>query len=213
VTQPAEPTGVRERAPAVPAAPDGLPVAPPRRKGNVGDMVRSLVVTVVGGALVFGGVFFALYRDRHTAPVRRVDDQLAGVVSGFQGAGAPFPLLVPTGLPTAWAPTSVQSTVGMGQPKTPSPSFRVGYLTPGGRFADLEEAAEPVDRALAAFGATDPVPAGTVTVGTASYVLAHNANGVLSLSGRVGSTYVGVTGGTSGGATQAELVQLLASLR
>jgi len=176
-----------------------------RGGGSVVDMVRTLAVF----GLLIGVVVAVRSGSRQTgSAVRRVDDELAAqvqVARRFAG----FPVLAPQGLPSGWAPTSARfSTQG------PSPSghplLHAGWVTPGGRFADLEESDVDVSAALDPVDGTKPVATGTAVVGGTTFAVRRSQEGTVTLLGTVGTgTWVGVTGG----ATQAELEELLRALR
>ena len=167
-------------------------------------MLRTLFVF---GVLVVGVVLVTSH-SRHGEPqVRRVDAEVvANVALARQRAG--FAVLAPTGLPQAWAPTSASyrtdSPVLGGQPL-----LHVGYVTPSGTYADLEESRVDVAPALDATDGDKPRPAGTTRVGDVTYDVRVARDGRTTLAGRVGTAYVGVTGGAS----QQDLETLLRSLR
>ena len=157
------------------------------------------------GVVVFGIVFFAKDRQDHT-PVKRVDDQFSLTVTQARRS-SPYPLLAPVGLPSAWAPTSVSfgasPTVGGQQ------LLHVGWVTPAGKFADLEESDTDVTAALAPEAGKDLKVLGTVPDGSRTATISQSSSGVITLTEVAGGVHIGVTGGAS----QAELTTLLSSLR
>jgi hypothetical protein len=167
-------------------------------------MVRSMVVAVAGIGLLFGGYGFVVYRYHHTSAVTRVDDSLAASLT-LARAQAPYPLLAPAGLPRAWAPTSVRwDRGGAGAPAV----LHVGWVTPSGGYADLEESTGPVEPLLAPYE-DHPAAAGTTTVAGVPYAVNRSRDGSLTYLRTDGTRHLGV----GGGAPAAELEQLLTALR
>jgi hypothetical protein len=118
-------------------------------------------------------------------------------------AHAGFPLLSPDGLTADWRATSAYTTTG------DAPGFHVGFLTPSGHFASIEQtnAAEAV--AIHTFLGDDTVPRDTATVAGATWELRDVGKGRSALVRSSGGATVVVTGN----GPWSELQTLAASLR
>jgi Protein of unknown function (DUF4245) len=122
---------------------------------------------------------------------------------------APYPAVAPAGLPSSWTPVSSGLTVG-GAEGAGTVTWELGYATPGGALASLEETnASPgafVRRMTNAGTALPPSRAG----GRTWNLSATPARGQRSmyLTSPAGFTLV-----ITGNATWAELRELAASLR
>jgi hypothetical protein len=114
-----------------------------------------------------------------------------------------FPLVVPVGLSNRWRPTSTHF-----EPAGPASgaSFRIGYVTPAGRYAELLEGGDAPDAVAAQYGPLDAD--GTVAIAGASWARYRTGDGhpLLRLTTGKRTTIV------SGTAPQDELVQLAGSL-
>lgn len=100
-----------------------------RLRQTVGDMVRSLAVVII----VVAVTLVIVWRPKPDA-VKPVDP--AGAVTQVT-MQKDFPPLVPTGLPEEWIVTS-----GRYEPTAKSegrPVFHVGYVTPSGEYAQVQE--------------------------------------------------------------------------
>jgi hypothetical protein len=95
---------------------------------DAGDMVRSIVVVLV--VILVVGVYF-LFARNHSEPVRVVD---SGPQVSAARTTAGYHVLVPVALDPGWRVTSARDTVGRR-----SVSLHLGYLTPQGHYAALEE--------------------------------------------------------------------------
>lgn len=107
--------------------PTGRPNA--RLRQSVGDMVRSLALVL----LVVGVILFITWRPKPDA-VKPVDPAVAVTLVTMQKV---FPPLVPSGLPEGWVITSARF-----EPTAKSegrPVFHLGYVTPTGSYAQVEE--------------------------------------------------------------------------
>jgi hypothetical protein len=116
-------------------------------------------------------------------------------------------VLEPVGLPHGWQPTSARVGGGNGDPMT----LHIGYVTPAGEYAALEESDGPAAgflRGLLGKAGARTVD-GTVTVGSAAWQVRHDAKGELALTRTAGGLTLVVTGG----AKQAELESLAGALR
>lgn len=127
--------------------------APPSGRGRAtaSDMVRSLLLVLV---VVF--VVLALtVRQRPDPQVRRYDYTAVLAQARQQ---APYAVLAPVGLPGTWRATSARTGLD-GRAVT----WHLGFVTPGGDYAGLEQSDGPA-RALLSSVAADARPAGTVTI-------------------------------------------------
>lgn len=135
--------------------PTGRPNA--RLRQSVGDMVRSLALVL----LVVGVILFITWRPKPDA-VKPVDPAVAVTLVTMQ---KDFPPLVPAGLPDGWVITSARF-----EPTAKSagrPVFHLGYVTPSGNYAQVEESvatsagflAESTDHGAV----TTSRPVGTIT--------------------------------------------------
>lgn len=107
--------------------PTGRPNA--RLRQSVGDMVRSLAVVLV----VVAVTLVIVWRPKPEA-VKPVDPIAAVTLVTMQ---KDFPPLVPSGLATGWTATSArfEPTVKSGGRSV----FHVGYVTPSGEYAQVQE--------------------------------------------------------------------------
>ncbi|MEO6703277.1 MAG: DUF4245 domain-containing protein [Jatrophihabitantaceae bacterium] len=137
----------------------------------------------------------------HSDGVHVVDTQ-APIANARKAAG--FAVLVPAGLSDRWRPTSTHF-----EPAGPAngASFRIGYVTPAGQFAEFAEGDDAPDAVAALYG---PLSAdGTVTVAGQSWSRYRTGDGHPLLRHTTGKVTV-IVSGTAG---QDELVELAGSLR
>ena len=115
-----------------------------------------------------------------------------------------FPILAPVGLSDRWRPTSTQ--LQQAGPDSGA-SFRIGYVTPAGQYAELLEGDDAPDAVAAQYGPL--AAAGTVSIGGADWGRYRTSDGhpLLRLTTGKRTTIV------SGTAQQDELAQLAGSLR
>jgi Protein of unknown function (DUF4245) len=112
---------------------DGM--AKSRLRTTIRDMILSLAVIGVPIAVVL-----AIEPSKAGNPVHVIDS------ASFQGnldaarATEPFAVLAPTGLPASWRATSESYQ----QPGAAAADWHVGYLTPSGGFAELEQTTESI---------------------------------------------------------------------
>src|SRR3954452_21270294 len=109
-------------------------VATDKKRGSevVSDMLRSLAVVLV----VIVPLWFLIPHHTHqhvTVIDYRSELNQARRVSAHT-------LLAPSGLPSTWRATSVSSSGGSGKPIV----FHLGYITPAGDYAAVEESDGPV---------------------------------------------------------------------
>lgn len=104
-----------------------------RLRTTVRDMMLSLAVIAVPIALVL-----ALKPAKAGNPVHPVDATTYQATLGAARAAEPFPVLAPTGLPASWKLTSAYyNPAGSGPAE-----WHLGYLTPSGGYASLEQTSE-----------------------------------------------------------------------
>jgi len=115
-----------------------------------------------------------------------------------------FPLAVPAGLSDRWRPTSTRlEPAGSASGAT----FRIGYVTPGGQYAELLEGGDAPDAVAAQYGPL--IADGTVSIAGASWARYRTGDGHPLLRQTTGERTTIV----SGTAQLAELEQLAGSLR
>lgn len=130
-----------------------------------------------------------------------VDPALA-IEAARQQAG--FDVLAPTGLGDHWRATSTELVpVGEAGPA----AFRIGYVSPAGRYAELLESADAPDAVAAQYGPL--VSDGTTSVGGANWQRYQTTAGHRLLRRTIGKVTVIVTGT----ADEPELKELAGSLR
>lgn len=168
-----------------------------RRRAGPLDMLVSLAVVV----LVVGLVFLLLPHHHYDA-VKTVGYQDEVAVAR---RAAEFPLVGPSGLSPAWRATSFRVTT---TPSATVTALHIGFVTPAGRYAALEEGSAPVADLLRA------VDRGSRVVGT------QQVDGIgwqRREGGPQARALVRATPGRTivvlGSASYAELAQLAASLR
>ena len=181
--------------------------APRRRRGfeSAGDMVRSLTVVLV---IVLIVVALNLRQDPDS-PVRRFDYSVALQQARVQ---APFDVTAPQGLPRAWRATSgrlgVDRSAG-GSAGTSPVTWHIGFVTPKGEYAALEQSDGDPGRFLARFS-DGAQAAGRVRIDGAMWRRVEGGEPeprALVLEGAVDTTLV------VGGAGWGELRRLAASLQ
>lgn len=187
-------------APSTPA-----PTANARVRQTIGDMGRSL-------GLVFVFVAVVLFVSPARSLVLPGNGQKVQTVSYAEEVRAatrltPREVLAPSGLPGSWRPTSARVGGGNGDPMT----LHIGYVTPAGQYAALEEtdgAAAGFLRGLLGKAGARTVD-GRVSVGSAVWLVRHDVKGQRALTRTTGGLTLVVTGS----AKQSELAALAAALR
>lgn len=131
-----------------------------------------------------------------------VVDTVAPIAAAQQQAG--FTVVAPHGLSAQWRPTSTE-LIPAGA--SSGASFRIGYVTPAGQYAEFLEGDDSPDAVAAQYGplSTD----GTVAVNGADWSQYRTSSGHRLLRHTTGNVTTIVTGT----ATQPELVELAGSLR
>ncbi len=161
-------------------------------------MVRSMVVLVaLLGVVVLYQRFYNAGTDNFVAPVQ-VGPSLVQARDAAQ-----FDVVAPVGLPEGWRANSVRYEPGR------SPRWHVGYLTPAGEYAGIEqESVTP--RELAADAVPAAARSGAIQIeGRTWQVWIDAERGETALVRGGGDAAVLVTGS----ADPAELVRLAAALR
>ena len=155
-------------------------------KLNAGNMVRSLLPLVVICLVLVG---WAALRQNPEDPVREVDPTSSVRTSAER---ADYQLLVPTGLPDGYRPTSARTDAGGaadGEPVT----LEIGWLTPEQEFAGFvisdDAGADPLRRVL-----DDSEEQGTESIGGRSWTRQTTADGETALVLETGDATVLVFG-------------------
>lgn len=176
-----------------------------RLRTTVRDMAISLAVIAVPIAVVL-----AIEPSKSGNPVHVVDAASFQATLGAARAAEPFTVVAPSGLPATWKLTSVNYNPAGSGPA----DWHMGYLTPSGAYAVLEQTSEPfagylsdqhsdasADVAVQIAGATPNVwqhYTGTTPGGLRTLLYAQNAKFTVIVAGS---------------APLAELEQLAAALR
>jgi hypothetical protein len=162
------------------------------------NLWRALIPLLVIVALL---VIFTWPRGQHADGVHVIDTS-AAIATAKQQAG--FAVTAPAGLSDRWRPTSTNFL-----PAGPSSgaSFRIGFVTPAGQYAEFFESDDAPDAVAAQYG---PLSGdGTATVGSGSWDQYRTGEGHRLLRHTAGKVTTIVTGTASA----AELTELAASLR
>lgn len=167
------------------------------RLRNPANLWRALIPLVV---LVAALAIFAW--PRATGDGVHVVDLAGPLAAARQQAG--FPILAPAGLDAQWRPTSTDFTAPVAS--TPA-SFRVGYVTPTGQYAEFLESNDAPDAVTSLYGPlTSDLP---VAVNGTNWTGFRTTRDRELLSHSIGTVTVVVTGS----APEQELTQLAAALR
>lgn len=167
------------------------------RLRNPANLWRALIPLVV----IVVGLFIVAWPHAKGNGVHVVS--LAGPLAAAQQQ-AGFTVLSPTGLNQQWQATSTDFTAPVGAARA---SFRVGYVTPTGQYAEFLESNDAPDAVTGLYSPlTSDLP---VTVNGASWTGYRTSRGRELISRTIGSVTVVVTGS----APQAELAQLAGALR
>src|SRR3954447_6051641 len=110
---------------------------------NAANMARSLLPLVVIILLVVG---WNAFRQDGVDPVQTVDPSSSVQLAASR---ASYPLVVPTGLPKGYRPTSARTDAGRARQGDPV-TLQIGYVTPSTRFAGFVESDDPRADALTA---------------------------------------------------------------
>lgn len=173
-----------------------------RRPGTAADMVRSMAVVVglVVAVLLLGASRQLVFpTGNNNREVRTVS--YAAKAAAAKSV-APADALAPSGLPGGWRATSARFT--------PDPlDLHIGFVTPRGRFAEVEETTGPLTDWLKARLGKAPARLEPVDVGGVTWQQRRTDRGELALVRTRGRATVLVTGNAS----LAELRVLAGSLR
>jgi hypothetical protein len=129
-------------------------------------------------------------------------DTAAPIAAAQRSAG--FPVLVPTGLSDRWRPTSTEFIVAG---PSNGASFRIGYVSPAGQYAEFLEGNDAPEAVAALYGAL--TVDGKAAVNGTDWSRYRTKGDRVLLRTTVGRVTVIVTGSASPG----ELVELASSLR
>jgi Protein of unknown function (DUF4245) len=187
------------------STPPGAAPSPAIERANrlsAANMLRSLLPLVVIILAIVGWQSFRQGPDEN--PVKPIDPsstvQLAAARAGY-------PVVVPTGLPDGYRPTSARTDAGKageGDPVT----LQIGYVTPSDQYAGFvvsdDPAADPLTAALN--GAQEQ---GTVDVGGQTWTRSTTQRGETALS----RTDAGVTVLVTGSAPEPELETVAGAVR
>jgi hypothetical protein len=167
------------------------------------DMARSLgLMAIITAAVLLltpaRGLIFPGSVDKQP-PVDYSSD-----VTGF-GRVAGAPALAPTAVPTSWRANAASLGGGGG-----SETLHIGWVTPGARFAGLDETTAPAGSVVTAnLGASSIDVVATTTIDGQVWQLRKSDRGEQAFTRQAGPVFVIVTGN----ATDAQLRMLCASLR
>jgi Protein of unknown function (DUF4245) len=151
--------------------------------------------------LVLGLVAWQRVGEPHSNGIH-VIDTAAPVAAARQQAG--FALLLPSGLPTGWRPTSTEFTPAA---QYSAASFRIGYVTPANKYAEFLESNGPADAVSAPYGVL--TSQGPTTIAGTAWRTFRTDDGRTLLRATLGKVTLIVTGN----AGLPELTTLAASLR
>ncbi|WP_190214537.1 DUF4245 domain-containing protein [Kitasatospora indigofera] len=131
-----------------------------RGRQTVRDMVLSMVA--IGGVVAVG---YAFMPHSEGDGVHAVEYRAA---ASSAKRDAPFPLLSPEGLPEKWKATSVEYRDGSRAGNNGHNTWHLGFVTPSGQYAAVEQSDAPRADVLAAMVAGAEAD-GTATVDGASW--------------------------------------------
>jgi hypothetical protein len=158
-------------------------------KLNAANMARSLLPLVAICLLL---VAWAAFRQTPEDPVLQVDPSSSVRITAER---ADYQLLVPTGLPDGYRPTSARSNAGQATGKQPV-TLEIGYLTPEEEFAGFvisdDQGAAPLRQVLD--GAEQR---GTASIGGRTWTRESTAKGETALVLDTGDATVLVFGSAS----------------
>ncbi len=196
------PEAVADPAADAPADAEQPPPAMVRAaKLNAANMIRSLLPLVLICLVLVG---WAALRQNPDDPVIEVDPT-SSVRASAERAG--YEVLVPTGLPEGYRPTSARTTAGSAEEGAPV-TLEIGYLTPEEEFAGYvisdDSRAAPLRRVL-----DGDEEQGTASIGDRDWSRRTTADGETALVLETGGATVLVFGSAS----DDELGEVAASVR
>ena len=152
--------------------------------------------------LVIAGLLVLVNRPAgQSADGVHVIDPGPAIAAARQQAG--FQVRTPTGLGDRWRPTSTELVPAA--PSAPA-SFRIGYVSPAGKYAELYQSADAPDAVAAHYGPL--VAQGTTSIDGVSWQQYDTSSGRRLLRSTFGPVTVIVTGSAS----QSELAELAGSV-
>jgi Protein of unknown function (DUF4245) len=131
-------------------------MAQQRGRETVADMVRSLAVV---GAVVAGLFLVVAWQRPEVQGSIRPPVDVAGLVAAVDATG-PFPVLEPTGLPEGWQASSAWFEADV--TAVGGPYMHLGYVTPGGSYAEVRQTDGDRDRVVAEWADHGSAQPGTV---------------------------------------------------
>jgi hypothetical protein len=153
---------------------------------NAANMLRSLLPLVVIVLLLVG---WQAFKDNGVDPVHVIDPSNTIQLAANR---ASYPLLVPTGLPRGYRPTSARTDAGWGRQGGPV-TLEIGYVTPAQQFAGFTESDDPHADALTSVLA-GARRRGNVQIAGRTWSRATTRRGETALVLRSGPVTVVVTG-------------------
>jgi Protein of unknown function (DUF4245) len=157
---------------------------------NAANMLRSLLPLVVIVLLIVG---WQAFKDNGVDPVHTIDPSSTERLAAAQ---ASYDLLVPTGLPSGYRPTSARTDAADARKGDPV-TLQIGYVTPSEEFAGFAESDDPRADALTSVLA-GARPRGSVEIAGRSWARFTTQRGETALTLRSGRVTVVVTGSASG---------------
>jgi hypothetical protein len=173
-----------------------------KTRGNevASDMVRSIAVVLL--FVVVAGMWFLFVRP-HPDLVHPID---YGPELRAARSAATYHVLAPVGLPPSWRATSARHERTAGGSTV---TFHLGFVTPEGRYADLDESNGDAATFVRTELGEHPSALSTITVAGSRWQQLRAAHGELALARQNG----GVTVLVHGSAAIAELTRLAGALR
>jgi hypothetical protein len=156
---------------------------------NAANMVRSLLPLLVIVLLIVG---WQAFKDDGVNPVHAIDPTDTVHLAADR---ASYHVLVPTGLPRGYRPTSAHTDAANAR-QGDSVSLQIGYVTPSTQYAGFAESDDPRSDALTSVLAGDR-PEGSVSIGGRSWARSTTKRGETALTLTSGRVTVVVTGSAS----------------
>jgi hypothetical protein len=156
---------------------------------NAANMLRSLLPLVVIVLLLVG---WQAFKDDGVNPVHAIDPT---DTVHLAAARASYHVLVPTGLPRGYRPTSARTNAGTAK-QGDSVTLQIGYVTPSTQYAGFAESDDPRADALTSVLA-GARPQGSVEIDGRSWARSTTERGETALTLTTGRVTVVVTGSAS----------------